>query len=247
MLKKRQHSSHRSLPSQHPHRFDLHRMHRLIAAMLLLRARALQRAASVRAAPVRPASIASVRPAMVRHASTREGTVLIRNTQRTHAVDVDRLEKLTRHLLETLNCGAFDVGLWLTTDATVRKLNTQFRGVRRSTDILSFPFHDELSPGTAPTEVDVDDEDELNLGDMVVSVAYVARKASKAGSRNEGPGVAHAMEHLTAIDDRIQLLVIHGLCHLLNYDHETEDEFAEMAVVEDRLLRVRERWLTDNT
>ncbi len=172
---------------------------------------------------------------------------MIRNTQRSHEINVDRLERLTRHLLETLNCGAFDVGLWLTTDATVRKLNTQFRGVRRSTDILSFPFHDELSPGTAPTEVDSNDEDELNLGDMVVSVAYVARKAAKAGSRNEGPGVAHAMEHLTAIDDRIQLLVIHGLCHLLNYDHETEDEFADMAAVEDRLLRARERWITDNT
>ena len=104
-----------------------------------------------------------------------------------------------------------------------------------------------MSPGTAPTEVDASDEDELNLGDMVVSVAYVARKAAKAGSRNEGPGVAHAMEHLTAIDDRIQLLVIHGLCHLLNYDHETEDDFAEMAAVEDRLLRARARWLTDNT
>ena len=218
-------------------------MHCLTATMLLFGAplaRALLRGASTRnAAPLRRTALYAT--------ATREGTVLIRNTQRSHAVDVDRLEKLTRHLLQTLNCGAFDVGLWLTTDATVRKLNTQFRGVRRSTDILSFPFHDELSPGTAPTEVDASDEDELNLGDMVVSVAYVARKAAKAGSRNEGPGVAHAMEHLTAIDDRIQLLVIHGLCHLLNYDHETEGEFAEMAAVEDRLLRARERWITDNT
>ena len=214
-----------------------------LAAMLLLGAspaRALLRGASVcSAAPLRRAALYAT--------ATREGTILIRNTQRSHEINVDRLERLTRHLLQTLDCGAFDVGLWLTTDATVRKLNTQFRGVRRSTDILSFPFHDELSPGTAPTEVDASDEDELNLGDMVVSVAYVARKAAKAGSRNEGPGVAHAMEHLTAIDDRVQLLVIHGLCHLLNYDHETEDDFAEMAAVEDRLLRARDRWLTDNT
>ena len=98
-------------------------MHYLTAAMLLLGARgarALQRAVSVRRAT-----------ASVRHA-TREGTILIRNTQRSHEINVDRLERLTRHLLETLNCGAFDVGLWLTTDATVRKLNTQFRGARTS-------------------------------------------------------------------------------------------------------------------
>ena len=131
-----------------------------LTAMLLLgasRVRALLRGASVSNAPLR-------RAALYATTAAREGTILIRNTQRTHAVDVDRLERLTRHLLQTLNCGAFDVGLWLTTDATVRKLNTQFRGVRRSTDILSFPFHDELSPGTAPTEVDASDEDELNLG-----------------------------------------------------------------------------------
>ena len=105
-----------------------------LAAMLLLgasRARALLRVRI--GAQRRTVATAAL------HA-TREGTILIRNTQRSHAVDVDRLERLTRHLLETLNCGAFDVGLWLTTDATVRKLNTQFRGVRRSTDILSFPF-----------------------------------------------------------------------------------------------------------
>ena len=173
----------------------------------------------------------------------RQGTVLIRNTQRAHPIDVARLEALTRHLLESMDCGAFDVGLWLTTDATVRRYNTQFRGVRKATDILSFPFHDDLEPGAAPRAVDRHDEDELNLGDMVVSVAYVARKAAKASAPLAGPGVAHAMNHVTDVEARVQMLVIHGLCHLLNYDHEDEAEFADMAAAEDHLLRERDRWL----
>lgn len=158
------------------------------------------------------------------------------------------MEALTRHLLESLDCGAFDVGLLLTTDEEVRKLNTQFRGVPSSTDILSFPFHDELPPGAVSDEVDLNDEDELNLGDMVVSVEYVARKAAEASpTKSDGPGVAHAMDHLTDVEARVQLLVIHGLCHLLNYDHESEAEFAEMAAVEDRLLRERDRWLASSS
>ena len=128
---------------------------------------------------------------------------------------------------------------------SVRKLNTQYRGMRKTTDVLSFPFHDELAPGAAPDVVEDDDEDMLNLGDIVISMPYVARKASKPEAVESGPGVAAAMAPLDCVDGRVQLLVIHGLCHLLNYDHETEDEFEDMAAVEDRLLAARAEWLAE--
>mmetsp|Transcript_28367 Transcript_28367/g.84933 ORF Transcript_28367/g.84933 Transcript_28367/m.84933 type:complete len:198 (-) Transcript_28367:15-608(-) len=176
-------------------------------------------------------------------APPRVGSVLVRNTQRTIPVDTAALESYTRHLLQTLGCGDFDVGLWLTTDATVRKLNTQFRGIRKSTDILSFPFHDELAPGEAAT-LPRDDEDLLNLGDMVVSLPYVKRRAeADAGAPEEGRGVACAMAPERSVDARVQLLVIHGLCHLLNYDHETDEDFEEMVAKEEELLEARRAWL----
>ena len=52
----------------------------------------------------------------------------------------------------------------------MRKLNAQYRGMKQSADILSFPFFDELQAGDLP---EVEAEDDMNLGDMVLSVPYV--------------------------------------------------------------------------
>ena len=115
--------------------------------MLLLgasRARALLRCASgSNAAPLRRAALYAT--------AAREGTVLIRNTQRSHTVDVDRLERLTRHLLETLDCGAFDVGLWLTTDATVRAVTTATGLLREGgvVTVVAYVGHDGGAEETA--------------------------------------------------------------------------------------------------
>lgn len=169
-------------------------------------------------------------------AGPRSGTILIRNTQRSHAVDVKRLEEATRVVLRQLRCESFDVGIWLTTDATVRKMNREYRGIARSTDVLSFPFHDELAPGSAPDAVDGDDADALNLGDLVLSVPYVKRVADRDGGRPADAGergVSGALAPLTSLDARLAHLVVHGVCHLLNYDHETDEDFEAMVRVED--------------
>ena len=190
---------------------------------------------SVGAPPVRAAATSS----------GRVGTVLIRNTQRTVPIDVDALESATRALLGRLRCGDFDVGIWLTSDATIRKLNTQFRGKRKSTDILSFPFHDEHEAGALPDCVDRSEEDELNLGDMVVSVPYVLRRALRDGGRPDDSGhrgVAAAMAPVEDVEERVQMLLVHGLCHLLNYDHETEEDFESMVALEEDLLETLREW-----
>ena len=49
----------------------------------------------------------------------------------------------------------------------------------------------------------------------------------------------------TSVDARIQLLLIHGLCHLLNYDHETDEDFETMVAVEEKLLAARRAWLAE--
>jgi rRNA maturation RNase YbeY len=170
------------------------------------------------------------------------GNVLVRNTQRSVEVDVARLEAATRVVLGQLRCATFDVGIWLTTDATVRRLNRDYRGVAKTTDILSFPFHDELAPGAAPDAVDASNPDLLNLGDLVVSVPYVLRVAERDGGRAAAPadgerGVAAALAPLASVTARLEVLVVHGLCHLLNYDHESDADFEAMVAVEDACLR----------
>lgn len=108
----------------------------------------------------------------------------------------------------------FSLSIWFTTDATIRKYNRDFRQKDMPTDILSFPFYPDLVPGERIQPLT--DEDKY-LGDILVSPAYVARTAYKWERDYE--------THLTA-------LLAHGIAHLLNYDHITDEQFAQMEPVE---------------
>ena len=84
------------------------------------------------------------------------------------------------------------VTVLLTTDAAIRKLNKQFRGMNKATDVLSFPAY-EMAEGVA--------------GDLAVSVDTARRQAAEQGH---------------ALGVEIKVLVLHGLLHLAGYDHETD-------------------------
>jgi probable rRNA maturation factor len=92
----------------------------------------------------------------------------------------------------------------VTTDSDVQRLNSQFRGVDSPTDVLSFPSGEPL---------DTDDDEPAYLGDLVIAWPYAAAQAQREG---------HEMQ------DSLVLLVIHGVLHLLGFDHGTSEEKKEM-------------------
>jgi len=102
--------------------------------------------------------------------------------------------------------GARDLELILCDDETIRILNRNYRQKDRPTDVLSFPLEGDL-PGQP-------------LGSLVISVDRVRAKAEELGHTEQ--------EELT-------LLFIHGLLHLLGYDHETDR--GEMRAKEAELIR----------
>jgi probable rRNA maturation factor len=99
-----------------------------------------------------------------------------------------------------------DLELILCDDETIRELNREYRGIDRPTDVLSFPLEGEL-PGQP-------------LGSLVISMDRVREKARELGHGET--------EELT-------LLFVHGILHLLGYDHETDD--GEMRRIEAELIR----------
>lgn len=107
-----------------------------------------------------------------------------------------------------------DVSIALVSDRRIRALNRRFRGVDRATDVLSFPAHQ--APRARGQGPGVGDE----LGDIAIATGVTKRQARVAG-------------HSEATERRV--LALHGLLHLLGYDHE-HDEGA-MARVERRLRR----------
>ncbi|CBJ32782.1 conserved unknown protein [Ectocarpus siliculosus] len=183
------------------------------------------------------------------------GTASVQNEQKEYEIDTAELQSKMRQTMEVLGCQAWDVGAVLTTDKEVFRLNRQYRGMSTSTDILSFPNHDMSgSPGVLPK---VRFPAEMDLGDMFISLAYVDRQikrdreeqaaavaAAAAGGGGQEEewwdserGVSGAMSRVFDVQERASMLLVHGLIHLLGYDHETESDYKAMVAVEEEVLR----------
>jgi probable rRNA maturation factor len=98
---------------------------------------------------------------------------------------------------------------------TIATLNEQWMEKTGPTDVLAFPM-DELRPGLVN-----DEPQEGVLGDVVLCPAVAERQAARAG-------------HPTA--DELDLLTVHGILHLLGYDHAEPEEHTEMFALQARLL-----------
>jgi probable rRNA maturation factor len=104
-------------------------------------------------------------------------------------------------------------------DQAMRRLNRQYRGKDYATDVLSFPgvdapgLHDDSAPSAHGGR-------NYASGDIAIARGVAARQAREAGH---------------AVSAEIRLLALHGLLHLLGYDHETDR--GEMARVENQLRR----------
>jgi probable rRNA maturation factor len=122
-----------------------------------------------------------------------------------------------------------EMSLMFVDEHTIAELNERFLGVNGPTDVLAFPLDEELPPsGRQPDQggrgpgapAEVGDPPAL-LGDVVVC-----------------PGVAHrqAAERGVSSDDELALLVVHGVLHLLDYDHAEPDDATVMRRREQELL-----------
>lgn len=106
---------------------------------------------------------------------------------------------------------AGEVSIALVSDARMRALNRAYRGRDAATDVLSFPAD--------PLDVTGDDP---SLGDLVIATGVARRQARAAGH---------------AIGTEVRVLALHGLLHLVGYDHEAPGDGGRMARAEARLRR----------
>ena len=102
-----------------------------------------------------------------------------------------------------------EITIRLVGEAEGRALNRQFRGGKRATNVLSFPYH---APAVVVSEL---------LGDLVICAPVVKAEAAEQGKA--------PMAHWA-------YMVVHGVLHLLGYDHQREDEAGEMERVETALM-----------
>jgi len=144
--------------------------------------------------------------------------VKIKNSQKKITIDEKQAEKTTKEILEILGYSDFDIGIWFTTNQTIRKYNRAYRKKDKPTDILAFQFHPEAKAGQ---KIAATSDDEKNLGDLIISLEYAKKDAVKLGK----PLEAH-----------LKKLIVHGICHLIGYTHETEQNYKKMAQKEKQIL-----------
>ena len=120
--------------------------------------------------------------------------------------EIIRAVETMGELYDAANC---EVSITVTDDDHIHELNRRYRGIDRPTDVLSFAFNESDEP-----EIIFDDEDHIDtLGDIIVSIDRAK---------------AQAIEYGHSFKREIIFLIVHGMLHLLGYDHMEESERLEM-------------------
>lgn len=143
--------------------------------------------------------------------------ITIKNGQRKIPVDIVSLYNDIESILKFLKYQNFDIGVLLTTNKTIKKYNKDYRGKDKPTDILSFPYYPEVQAGK---RIKPNSAEECNLGDLIISLEYVQKEAACLN---------------VSFKARMRILIVHGICHLLGYDHILDHDY--------RRMRAKEAWL----
>ncbi len=117
----------------------------------------------------------------------------------------------------------FDVNLVLCSNQFIQSLNRQYRRINAPTDVLSFPMEENPENDEAPFfEEDLDDEEQKNLGDIIISAEKALEQAREYGVTEE---------------EELVRLAVHGILHLLGFDHEkSKEEEKKMFKKQDEYL-----------
>ena len=147
------------------------------------------------------------------------------------SIDVPRWRQLSEDVLRSQGVrGAAELTLMFVPETAITGLNEQYMGKTGSTDVLAFPLDviDAFrSPGPGaisrgPERVPTDLNDlPILLGDVVVCPIVASRQAQS---------------HAGNLDDEIALLIVHGILHVLGFDHDTEEKTMKMQNCERELL-----------
>jgi probable rRNA maturation factor len=146
---------------------------------------------------------------------------MIVNRQRAVRVALPPLEEFLSRVRDALGLAQTDVTICLVSDAEIARMNEAYRKKKGSTDVLSFPAVERRKPvalrrRASGTYLKV----EKYLGDIAISPATARRYAKKNGRR---------------LPSELRILILHGVLHLLGYDHETDS--GEMTRIENRLRK----------
>jgi probable rRNA maturation factor len=152
--------------------------------------------------------------------------IFIDNLQKNQVLDLSALRQVARRILEFRKCpDRCELSIVLVDDQEIRRLNREYRGIDRSTDVLSFAQQENIDPQLVQPHSE-DAAFPLVLGDVILSIETAQKQAQ---------------ERRKSFEAELYFLLIHGILHLLGYDHQTDDDAHVMKQLEQDVLRELER------
>ena len=138
--------------------------------------------------------------------------VLLRSEVENPPVSLQSMSKKAEQLLQSIDLSESELSILIVDDERMTELNAGYRQKESPTNVLSFPLlDDENEPGP------------VLLGDIVISIDTALRESE---------------ERNISIENYLDILLVHGLAHLLGHDHERSEQHAEeMASLEKQLLK----------
>lgn len=129
--------------------------------------------------------------------------VLIDNRQSRHKISLKKIEKTAQVILDALGCPDSELSILIVDDPQIEKLNRQHLNRTGPTNVIAFAMHEGEFPDLSPHL----------LGDVVISTDTAASEARTAA---------------ISMEQRFDELLVHGILHLMGYDHETSEEEARL-------------------
>ncbi|GAC1618294.1 MAG: rRNA maturation RNase YbeY [Candidatus Acidiferrum sp.] len=148
-----------------------------------------------------------------------EDSVEVSNRQRAVRVAVEPLRKFLRDIKNDMGLSGSKVTVRLVSDPVIARMNESFRNIKRPTDVLSFPASERRKPARIRSG-----EPAVPCGTILGDIAISPQTARR-----------YAKQYGRALPIELQILILHGVLHLLGYDHE--EDTGEMTRVEQRLRR----------
>ncbi|XP_001514071.1 endoribonuclease YbeY [Ornithorhynchus anatinus] len=145
-------------------------------------------------------------------------SLVLRNLQRVIPIRRVPLRQKIETLRRILGVRRFDLGIVCVDNKNIQRVNNTYRQKNVPTDVLSFPFHENLKAGEMPQPRFPED---YNLGDVFLGVEYIFQQCQEGNEDFYGV---------------LTVIAAHGLCHLLGYRHDTEAEWQEMYQKEKHIL-----------
>jgi len=142
--------------------------------------------------------------------------ILIEDRQNRYRIDHAEIKKKATTILNALGCPNGELSILIVDDPEIARLNKTYLCMQGPTNVIAFPMQEgpfeQINPNL--------------LGDVVISLDTAAREAKDAGM---------------SVESRFDQLLIHGILHLLGFDHEKTLEQAEaMRIKEEELLKLLE-------